>query len=234
MDAFDRNNQLGNGGKRLSEVRLSAQIVSRGVAIGTVVCLHGRKRQFYRIELKESQIERELRRFRAAIRLAVRQLKSLQLTSAGKLPDSAASIVDVHRMMLEDESLLSKIENTIREECVNAEWAVKVVVDGYVAKFKSMTDEHLRSRYVDLEDVAERMLTALGGGRSSQLKLDKNSVIVAKEINPSTLIELGSSDPKGLITEHGGWTSHTFILAREINIPAITGIKEDPPAGPNR
>ncbi|MGH9819392.1 MAG: phosphoenolpyruvate--protein phosphotransferase, partial [Pyrinomonadaceae bacterium] len=128
-------------------------------------------------------------------------------------------------MILEDASLLTKIEETIVNDRVNAEWAVKVVTDSYISKFKGIADEHLRSRYVDIEDVAERMLTALGGGRNSRLKLEKNSIIVAKEINPSTLIELGSSEPHGLITEHGGWTSHTFILAREINVPAITGIR---------
>jgi phosphotransferase system enzyme I (PtsI) len=225
MDAFDRNASRGNGRKDPGELRFPAQIVSRGIAIGKIVCLHGRKRQFYRVELKDSQVERELRRFRVAIRLAVRQLKSLQLSRTGKTSGSASGIVDVHRMMLEDASLLKKIEETIVSDQVNAEWAVKVVTDSYISKFKALADEHLRSRYIDMEDIAERMLTALGGGRSTQLKLEKNSIIVAKEINPSTLIELENSEPNGLITEHGGWTSHTFILAREISIPAVTGVK---------
>ena len=225
MDAFGRNANSGNGAQGPSETRFTAQIVSRGIAIGKIVCLHGRKRQFYRIDLKSSQLERELRRFRAAIRLAIRQLKSLQIASIGKAIGSVSSIVDVHRMMLEDSSLQKKIEETIIADQVNAEWAVKVVTDTYVAKFKAIPDEHLRSRFVDVEDIAERMLTALGGGRNSRIKLDKNSIIVAKEINPSTLIELAQSDLIGLITEHGGWTSHAFILAREINIPAVTGVK---------
>ncbi|MEP6849925.1 MAG: phosphoenolpyruvate--protein phosphotransferase, partial [Acidobacteriota bacterium] len=190
------------------------------------VCLYGRKRQFYRTEIKPAQIEREIRRFRAAIRLALRQLKSLQTATAALVSGSAVSIVDVHRMLLADASLLAKVEETITADCVNAEWAVKVVTDSYVAKFKAMPDEHLRSRYVDIEDIAERMLTALGGGRNSRIKLEKNSIIVAKEINPSTLIELAASDPIGLVTEHGGWTSHTFILAREIRIPGVTGVRQ--------
>jgi len=225
MDAFGRNLKSDNGAKEPSESRFSAQVVSRGIAIGQIVCLHGRKRQFYRKDLKPSQIEREIRRFRAANRLAVRQLKSIQASTAGKALGSASSIVDVHRMMLEDAALLKKIEETIGTDMVNAEWAVKVVTDSYIAKFKAMPDEHLRSRFVDVEDIAERMLTALGGGRNARIQLDKNSIIVAKEINPSTLIELSNVDPNGLITEHGGWTSHTFILAREINIPAVTGVK---------
>lgn len=225
MDIFDRNPPVANSKKGPAELRFPAQIVSRGIAFGSIVCLHGRKRQFYRGEIKEPQIAQELRRFRVAIRLAIRQLSSLQLSRTGKVPESVSSIVDVHRMILEDTSLLTKIDETIVNDRVNAEWAVKVVTDSYVSKFKGIADEHLRSRYVDIEDVAERMLTALGGGRNSQLRLEKTSIIVAKEINPSTLIELGPSEPSGLITEHGGWTSHTFILAREMGIPAITGIR---------
>lgn len=225
MGVLDRSEDSENGRKAPAEVRLSAQIVSRGIAIGRIVCLHGRKRQFYRIHLRENQVAPEMRRFRAAIRLAIRQLKSLQLSKTSKVSGSASNIVGVHRMILEDASLLEKIEEVILTEHVNAEWAVKVVTDGYVSRFKEIKDEHLRSRFIDIEDVAERMLTALGGGRRSVMRLDKNSIIVAKEINPSTLIELGSSEPSGLVTEHGGWTSHTFILAREISIPAITGIR---------
>jgi phosphotransferase system enzyme I (PtsI) len=223
MDVFDGTHSSENGSKAPPELRLAAQVVSRGIAIGKVVCLHGLKRQFYRVEIRESQVDREVRRFRASIRLALRQLKSLQTSSTGKR--SAVGIVDVHRMILQDASLLIKVEEAIRNEHVNAEWAVKLATDSYIAKFKAMPDEHLRSRYVDIEDVAQRMITALGGGRNAVLRLDKDSIVVAKEINPSTLIELGNSEPSGLITEHGGWTSHTFILAREISIPAITGIR---------
>ena len=208
-----------------SEIKLKARAVSRGVAIGKIVCLHGRKRQYYRVQLKKSQIERELRRFNAAVRLAKRHLKKVHLQKNEMFGVNGANIFDAHLLILKDKTLLRKIEENIKEQSVNAEWAVKVVTDKYIAQYKAIADEHLREKYIDLEDIAERILTALGGGRRKNILLEKNAIIVAKEVRPSTLIELAESCPKAIITENGGWTSHTFILAREMNLPAVTGLK---------
>ena len=205
-----------------SEIRLNARAVSRGIAVGKIVCLHGRKRQFYKINLDVSKIEREIRRFRAAVRLATRQLKKISTNQTDK---TKANIFAAHLLILQDKSLHLKIETQIGEQQINAEWAVKTVTDDYIAKYKTIRDGHLRERYIDLKDVAERLLTALGGGGKSTLELEKNSIIVAKEVKPSTLIELMTSQPLAIITENGGWTSHTFILAREMNLPAVTGLK---------
>ena len=222
MTSFNKNTRNQSAKIRSSEIKLKARAVARGVAIGKVVCLHGRKRQFYRISLEETQIDKELRRFRAAIRLAKRQLK--KISSAGDNP-SKLNVFDAHLLILEDRSLQDKIEKHIIRQKVNAEWAVKVITERYIATYKAIADEHLREKYIDLEDVADRILGALGGGGKSNLRLQKNSIIVAREVKPSTLIELTDSNPKAIITENGGWTSHTFILAREINLPAVTGMK---------
>jgi len=220
MIVFNKTTQI-SFSKTNGEIRLDARAVSRGVAVGKVVCLHGRKRQFYRIDLKPAQIEREFRRFRAAVRLASRQLKKI----AANHSTAKANIFDAHLLILEDKSLLQKIETNIEEQKVNAEWAVKTVTDAYIAQYKTIMDEHLRERYIDLEDIADRLLTALGGGGKSNIALAENSIIVAKDVKPSTLIELAESNPRAIITERGGWTSHTFILAREMNLPAVTGTK---------
>lgn len=204
------------------ESNLSGTAVSRGVGIGRIVGLYGTKRQFYRVNLEAAKIEKELRRFRAAIRLAKNQLKKISQLNNSETP---SGIFETHLLFLEDKSLLEKIEDTIGNQKVNAEWAVKVVTDKYISTYKNIADEHLRERYIDLEDISERILTALGGGQKASIRLDKNSIIVAKELKPSTLIELIKSSPKAIITENGGWTSHTFILARELNIPAVTAIK---------
>jgi phosphoenolpyruvate-protein phosphotransferase len=204
------------------EIRIKARAVSRGVAIGRIVCLHGKKRQFYRVSLQANRIEKEIKRFRAAVRLAKRQLKKLV---SEKASETQANIFETHAMILDDRSLLEKIEAAIRENRINAEWAVKTVTDRYISIYKDIADEHLRERYVDLEDVAERLQTALGGGGRVPLKLGKDSVIVAGEIKPSTLVELSEGDLKAIIAENGGWTSHSFILARELNLPAVTGAK---------
>lgn len=207
------------------EQKLEARAVSRGIAIGKIVCLHGKKRQFYRIILKDSQIERELRRFRAAVRLSKRQLKKLSHRKTHSASETQANIFEAHLLILEDASLLNKIETTIHEQTVNAEWAVKFVTDRYLAIYKDIQDEYLRERRIDLQDITERLLSSLGGGEKTSFRLDEDSIIVANEVKPSTLVELSQNEPLAIITESGGWTSHTFILARELGIPAVTGIK---------
>ncbi len=216
------NSHLSNVPNAKNEIRINARAVSRGIAVGRIICLHGRRRQFYKVTIETSKIEREVRRFRAAARLAVRQLKKITLNRTDK---TKANIFDAHLLILEDKSLHTKIEVSINEKKINAEWAVKIVTDDYIAQYKNFADEYLRERYIDLEDVAERLLTALGGGGKSTQRLEKNSILVAKEVRPSTLIELVESQPLAIITENGGWTSHTFILAREMNLPAVTGLK---------
>jgi len=215
---------FGSKEKKIEE-RLDARAVSRGVAIGKVVCLHGRKRQFYRININDSQIIHEVRRFRVAVKLAAGQLAKISLPKKKEFTETRADIFAAHLLILEDKSLHSKIETFIEQEKVNAEWAVKTVTEDYIAKQKIISDERLRERYIDLEDVADRLLTALGGSARSAAVFEKNSIIVAKELKPSTLIELIESQPQAIITENGGWTSHSFILAREMDLPAVTGVK---------
>ncbi len=199
---------------------LSARSVSRGSAIGTAVCLYGRKRQFNKLAIDDTRVEKEIRRFRASIRLAKQQLKRI-----ASVPDAASTgVFDMHLMILDDPGFNDKVERQIRDQKVNAEWAVKTVTDAYVLNQKSIADEHLREKYIDLEDVADRILTALGGGKQSSLVLKNDSIVVAKELKPSTLIELTASNPRAIVTEHGGWTSHTFILARELNLPSVAGV----------
>ncbi len=225
MIVFDKKERDLLSQKNNGEIKLTSRAVSRGVAIGRIVCLHGQTRQFYRLNLKESQIEREIRRFSAAIRLTKKQLKKIKSENQKLLTEKKADIFDVHLLILEDESLISKIENKIKEQKVNAEWAVKIILDGYIASYKTISDEHLRDRYIDLQDISDRLLNSLGGGVKATIRLDKDSIIVAKEVKPSTLIELTNNQPLAIIAENGGWTSHTFILARELNLPAVTGTK---------
>jgi phosphoenolpyruvate-protein phosphotransferase (PTS system enzyme I) len=225
MNDFDEKQSSQTSSKNGAEQKFKARSVARGVAIGEVVCLHGKKRQYYKINLLEEQIEREVRRFKAAVRLAARQLKKIGSQPMDSANETKANIFDAHLLFLEDKSFLAKIENAIISEKINAEWSVKTITDEYISKYKAIADEYLRERYIDLEDVSERILTALGGGNKSSENLSKNAIIVAKEVKPSTLIELIEANPKAIVAEHGGWTSHTYILARELNLPAVTGIK---------
>lgn len=220
------NGHSSNGMKVRPELRLRAKSVSRGIAIGRIVCLFGNDRQFYRVSIDQNDVPAEIRRLKAAVRLSIRQLNKLAAADKTRQSTSGLEIFETHRLILEDRSYLSKIENMIGERLTNAEWAVKLVTDDYVARFKEIDDEHFRERFIDLEDVSQRITNALGGGQRPKVRLADDAIIAAKELRPSTMIELYDGEPAGLITEHGGWTSHTFILAREINIPAVTGLKK--------
>ena len=208
-----------------SEIKIKARAVARGVAHGKIICLHGEKRQFYRINLDDSKIEREIRRFRASVRLAKRQINKIAAHKTEQNSKIQSEIFQTHLLLLSDNSLITKIEDVINLQKVNAEWAVKLVSDSYITTYKNIADENLREKYIDLEDIAERLQTALGGGRKTEIKTPENAVFAAKEIKPSTLIELSRNKPQAIITQNGGWTSHTFILARELNLPAVTGVE---------
>ena len=206
-----------------SETRLYARPVSRGVAVGKVVTIHGDNKQFYRTSISPEHVDREIARYRNAHKAAARQLTRVG-TSLESSSNSAA-IFDMHRAILEDSTLSERIEGAIANDRINAEWAVKVVTDEYIAKYRALTDEHFRDRYIDVEDIADQLQTALGGKRHP-IRIPRGSIIAAKELRPSTIAELGSQHLGGIITESGGWTSHSFILARELDIPAVTGVRK--------
>ncbi len=203
------------------ETRLKGRSVSRGVAIGKIFNLYQEKSRFYRTTLLDSQIEKEVRRFRAAIRLAKKYLK-INISQANQ---TQADILTAHLLLIDDNSFQKKVETEISTQKINAEWAVNTVAKNYLTIYKSIADEHLRERYIDLEDVINQILTALSGETKNNLILENDSIVFAKELTPSTLIELSKKKIKAIITEHGGWTSHTFILAREMNLPAVTSLK---------
>lgn len=209
------------------EVRLKARAVSRGVAVGRAVCLYGSTRQFYRIGLdSDDAAAAEIKRLRAAFRAARKQLTGIVSRKSGRIAESGPGIFESHLAIVDDPTLRTKIEDQITGQRVNAEWAIKLVTDDHIAKYKAIEDEHLRDRYIDIEDVSDRLLTALGAHPQSEPPFLKDSVIIARELKPSTVVELADTEPVAFVTENGGWTSHSFILAREMKRPAVTGVKK--------
>lgn len=207
-----------------NDVLLKGRPVSRGMAVGTVVCLHGGQRQFFKKDVDEARVGTEILRYRRAVSKAKQKIKALAKENS-EYGGNSASIFDLHLNILEDSSISERIEQGILSEKVNAEWAVKLFFDEYISKYRAIPDEHFRDRYLDVEDISEHIQTALGGEKDP-VKLQENAVIVAKEIRPSTLAELARHNPSAIVTENGGWTSHSFILARELEIPAVTGIRK--------
>lgn len=226
MSAHDKFEKNGLSEKTAQEIRLNARAVSRGVAVGRAVCLHGSNRQFYRIDIAEAAIADELKRFRGAIAAAKKKLSRLAGKKKGVIARSGPGIFAAHFELMDDPSFAAKIEAEIASQRVNAEWAIKSVTDEYVARYKAISDEHFRDRYIDIEDVSDRILSALGAKDDLKLPFGEDSIVVAEELKPSTLVEISGHHPRGFVTENGGWTSHSFILAREMRRPAVPGVNK--------
>ena len=209
-----------------TERRIRAIAVSRGIGIGRVVFLHGEKHQFFRVDLGAGQIDPECNRLRSAVEAAKQQLRKLTVTDDSDTNQPVSSIFGAHLLIIEESSLVQKVLDVIREQQVNAEWAVKTVSDHYLEKQVSVTDLHFREKFLDIEDVSQRLLSALSGSQSSSQTTYSGAVVVARELRPSSIMELTKNEPAALITERGGWTSHTSILAREFKLPMVSGVKD--------
>ena len=208
------------------EARWQGLGVSDGVVVGRVLRVFNGTRQVYRAALDEKDVERETRRLRAAIRLARRQLLAIKARAEKELGAEHAYIFDAHLLMLEDRKLLEDVERQIRDERVNAEWAVKVAADRLLAIYAEIKDDYLRERGSDIEDVTQRILVALSGERPNFRKLTEDAVIVAEDLLPSAVAELDFEHARAIATDAGGWTSHTAIIARGLGIPAIVGLRD--------
>lgn len=214
-------------GAERTEQRWRGVSVSDGLAVGRVLRLHGGTHHLiYRTTLDTDEIEREARRFRAAIRLARRQLLVVKRRAERALGAEHAYIFDAHLLMLEDRKLLDDVQNYIRQERVNAEWALKVVSDRLLAIYAEIKDEYLRERSSDIEDVTRRILYALSGEGSPSQRLTQDAVVVAEEVMPSASAELDFAHVQAIASDAGGWTSHTAIMARGLGIPAVVGLRD--------
>lgn len=195
---------------------------SGGVAIGKIFLYQKGEQQVKRLHVEDT--EAELARLREAAKEAAEQLQKLYETSVKSIGESGAAIFEVHRMMLEDEGFVGAMENTITTQSVNAEYAVAAAADNFSKMFSEMDDEYMRARGADIKDVAERLLSVLSGGSGGMQKLTEPSVVLADDLMPSETVQL---DPKlvlAFVTVHGSLNSHTAILARTMNIPALVGV----------
>jgi phosphotransferase system enzyme I (PtsI) len=194
--------------------------------LGRVLRIHNGARHIYRATLEESDIEREVRRWHAAVRLARRQLLKIKELAERELGAEQAYIFDAHLLMLEDQKLLGDVESYIKLERANAEWAVKVVGDRILAVYAEIKDNYLRERGSDIEDVMQRILVALSGGGPVARKLTEDAVVVSEDLMPSAVAELDFKYARAIATDAGGWTSHTAIIARGLGIPAVVGLRD--------
>ena len=199
--------------------------VYKGIAMGPVVILKKNDYQVKRTRIEDA--EAEAARVDVALKASQEQLQKLYDKAVKEVGEASAAIFEVHQMMLEDEDYLEAIQNMIRTEQVNAEYAVAVTGDNFAEMFASMDDDYMKARSADIKDISERLVRNLSGQGDVDLSSIEPSVIVADDLSPSETVQMDKDKILAFVTVHGSTNSHTAILARMMNIPALIGVKMD-------
>jgi phosphotransferase system enzyme I (PtsI) len=201
--------------------------VSAGITIGHAHLVSSARLEAAHYEIPESAVQAEIFRFDAAIARAKQELATLE----GQIPDDApgefSAFINLHRMILEDSSLSQAPRELIRGRRTNAEWALVQQMEKLVEQFEEMEDPYLRERRQDIEQVVERVLKALAGAQTVKAPLpsaEHNLIVVAHDLSPADMILFKRHKFGGFVTDVGGVTSHTAIVARSLNIPALVGL----------
>jgi len=210
--------------------------VSRGVAIGRAVLVASSRVDVAHYYVESSLIDAEVRRLRAARDLVVQELTALKGDVPEDAHDELIALLDVHLMLLQDETLAEATRQWIVERHYNAEWALSSQLEVIARQFDEMEDEYLRDRKADLEQVVERVIAALGRLGGDYIAEPLNSprdfagedplILVANDIAPADMLKFRKSVFTGFVTDVGGRNSHTAIVARSMDIPAVVGARE--------
>ena len=212
--------------------------VSRGIAIGRAVLVASSRVDVAHYFVAAAQVEGEIERLRVARDAVASELTTLQRDLPADAPAELSALLDVHLMLLRDETLTGATKQWITERHYNAEWALSAQLEVLARQFDEMEDEYLRERKADLEQVVERLLRTLtrgspGAAAGPAAGLDARDfagedplVLVANDIAPADMVQFKRSVFKGFVTDVGGKTSHTAIVARSMDIPAVIGARE--------
>ena len=203
-------------------LKLSGKAVYKGIVLGKITVLKKKEHQIKREKITDA--EAEIERLEHAGRKAQEQLKELYDKAVKEVGEASAAIFEVHQMMLEDEDYLDAIHNMIRTEMVAAEYAVAVTGDNFSEMFASMDDDYMKARAADIKDISSRLIQNLLGQDEEYLVDNEPSIIVAEDLSPSETVQLDKEKILGFVTVHGSTNSHTAILARMMNIPALIGV----------
>ena len=199
--------------------------VYKGIAMGPVVVLKKNDYQVKRTRIEDP--EAEIKRVDEALEKSKEQLQKLYDKAVQEVGEASAAIFEVHQMMLEDDDYLEAIQNTIRTEQINAEYAVAATGDNFAEMFASMDDDYMKARSADIKDISERLVRNLSGQDDADLSSIEPSIIVADDLSPSETVQMDKDKILAFVTVHGSTNSHTAILARMMNIPALIGVDID-------
>lgn len=206
-------------------ITISGKSVFGGVSIGKLMFYKRNDKVIKRTHVDD--VDAEWKRFQDAKDTAISQLKGLYDKAIADVGEANAMIFEIHQMMLEDLDYLESIENIIRTQEVNAEFAVATTADNFAQMFAAMDDAYMQGRAADVKDVSERVLDILCGVDSGMKEMREPCIIAADDLAPSETVQLDKSKVLGFATMYGSSNSHTAILARTMNIPAVIGLGEE-------
>lgn len=199
--------------------------VYKGIVMGPVAVLKKNDYQVKRARIEDP--EAEVKRVEEAVEVSKKQLGRLYDKAVREVREASAAIFEVHQMMLEDEDYLESMQNMIRTELVNAEYAAAATGDNFAEMFAAMDDEYMKARSADVKDISERLVRNLSGEGDNDLSSMEPSIVVADDLSPSETVQMDKEKILAFVTVHGSTNSHTAILARMMNIPALIGVPMD-------
>lgn len=199
----------------------SGKSVFGGIAIGKISVYQKKEQMIKRVKITDTDAEVE--RYNAACQEAILQLQRLYDKALKEVGEANAAIFEVHQMMLEDDDYNESVENIVRNQEVNAEYAVATTGDNFAQMFASMDDDYMRERAADVKDISERLITVLSGNADQSVGSREPVIIVADDLAPSETVQLDKDMVLSFVTVHGSLNSHTAILARTMAIPALIG-----------
>lgn len=204
---------------------LEGKSVYGGIAIGRISIFEKGDRQVKRRTIEN--VAQEIQRFEAAKEKAKEQLKVLYEKALREVGEANAMIFDVHQMMLDDMDYVESITNMIETQKVNAEFAVATTGDNFSQMFAAMDDAYMKERAADIKDISNRVIMILQGKECGSIDSDEPVILVAEDLAPSETVQLDKSKVLSFVTRLGSTNSHTAILARTMNIPALIGVSFD-------
>jgi len=204
--------------------KINGKSVYDGIAVGKAFLLKRTETLVQRINIID--INQEFKRLEEAKNKAIAVLKEIYLKAVKDIGEDNAQIFDIHMMMLQDEDYNESIRSIIELQKVNAEYAVAVTSENFSEMFSSMDDIYMQARAADVKDISERLIRILSGTDERENKTDEKIIICADDLAPSETVLLDKEKVLAFVTAYGSINSHTAILARNMNIPAIIGIGE--------
>ena len=202
-------------------ITCNGKSVYGGIAIGKIHVFAKEKQRITRRTISDTAKERH--RFDEARAEAQAQLAGLYDKALKEVGEANAAIFEIHQMMLDDEDYLDSVNNMIADQSVNAEYAVSITADNFAEMFSSMDDAYMKERAADVKDISERVVRILMNTDSSGMSANEPVIILADDLAPSETVQLDKELVLSFVTVHGSTNSHTAILARTMNIPAIIG-----------